>query len=112
MEENNKPEFGTRETGMFVPDGFFAEFQKELEKKIDQKNQRHITIRRWSIAASIGLLLSLTPIVWNAVDKEPTSQIQETEMLADIETEDMNTEDILTSTITDLDIYEYFYADL
>lgn len=112
MEENNKPEFGTRETGMFVPDGFFAEFQKELEKKIDQKTQRHITIRRWSIAASICLLLSLTPIAWNAFNNESVSQAPESELLAETETEDMNAEDILTSTITDLDIYEYFYADL
>lgn len=111
MEENNKPEFGTRNTGMFVPEGFFAEFHKDLERQIDQKEQRSITIRRWSIAASICLILGLIPFAWNLFDKEATAGPQPV-MIAETEVEDMNSEEIFTSTISDYDIYEYFYADL
>lgn len=112
MQTNNKPEFGTRETGMYVPEGFFAEFQKNLEKQIDKKVQRHIIVRRWSIAASICLILGLMAFTWNLFDRQ--SAVPQTELLAEspVETEDLNTEEIFTSTISDYDIYEYFYADL
>ena len=113
MEENNKPEFGTRETGMFVPEGFFAGFQKNLEEKIDQKVQRHITIRRWSIAASICLLLGLAPVAYSIFNDEPAAQQTEPEVTyAEVESEDINTEEIMYSIVSDLDIYENFYADL
>lgn len=113
MEENNKPEFGTRETGMFVPDGFFAEFQKDLEKKIDQKVHRHIIIQRWSIAASICILVGLIPAVCHTLVN--SSQPSETVMVAEntVEaTEDFSSEELFVSTVSDYDIYETFYADL
>lgn len=118
MEENKRPEFGTRETGMFVPDGFFAEFQKNLEHKIDieaaKKAQRKISIRRWSIAASICLLLGLAPVAWNIFSKdnaEPQSQTADVYAETDYY-EDMNSDEIMVSVISDLDIYETFYANL
>lgn len=110
MEANKKPEFGTRETGMFVPDGFFAEFQKNLEQQIDKNVQRHILIRRWSIAASICLILGLTPLLWSISDNK--SQNPQPELLTETSVEDLNSEEIFTSTISEYDIYEYFYADL
>ena len=111
MEANKKPEFGTRETGMFVPEGFFADFQKNLEQQIDKPVQRHIPIRRWSIAASICLILGLTPLLWH-IANHPTENPQSELLSETISSEDLNSEEIFTSTISDYDIYEYFYADL
>lgn len=115
MEENKKPEFGTRETGMFVPDGFFAEFQKDLEKKIDQKVRRHILIQRWSIAASIALIVGLIPAVSHVLVK--SSQPQEAVVMAEntiqVEAEeDFSSEEMVTYCVSDYDIYETFYAGL
>ena len=113
MEENNKPEFGTRETGMYVPAGFFIEFQKDLESKIDKKVQRHIAIRRWSIAASICLLLGLAPVAWQFFSSPSNPQQPASEIYAETDIyEDFDSEEIMVSAISDLDIYEYFYADL
>lgn len=128
MEENKRPEFGTKETGMFVPDGFFADFQKNLEMKIDEMEaqkigvetveeepmigkQKRFTLRQWSIAASICVLLGLIPFAWNMFKTEPTVS-EEEEFIAEVVTEDLDSEEIMVSTISDMDIYEYFYADL
>lgn len=109
----NKPEFGTRNTGMYVPDDFFQKFQTELEKKIDEKAQKRLSIRRWSIAASICLLIGLAPVAWIIFGSEGnTSIVTEGEMYAEAESEDINTDDIMVTAISDYDIYEYFYADL
>ncbi len=111
MEVSKKPEFGTRETGMFVPEGFFADFQKNLEQQIDKKVHRYTLVRRWSIAASICLILGLTPLFWNVADSN--SETTQPELLSESSSvDDLNSEEIFTSTISDYDIYEYFYADL
>lgn len=120
MNELNKKEFGTRNTGMFVPEGFFEEFQKNLEKQIDlvesKRNRRHILLRRWSVAASVCLLIGLTPLAWKFFSN-PSQEQPRPVSIAEFEAEvepvmDINTEEIMVSTISDLDIYENFYANL
>lgn len=118
-------EFDIKETGMFVPDGFFDKFQKELEAKIDQQEaeklkikaaKKQLSIRRWSIAACACLIIGLSPVVWHFMKEPSAAQSEIIDPLysqvdysdSDIESED----EIMVSMISDMDIYENFYAEL
>lgn len=123
-------EFDIEETGMFVPKGFFDKFQEELEAKIDQMEaekldiiaakkrqeaaEKKLLLRRWSIAACTALLIGISPFVWKLMNQQTSSPeasniaMVETTQSSDIESED----EMMVFMVSDLDIYEYFYADL
>ena len=123
-------EFDIEETGMFVPKGFFDKFQEELEAKIDQMEaekldiiaakkrqeaaEKKLLLRRWSIAACTALLIGISPFVWKFMNQQPSSPeasniaMVETTQSSDIESED----EMMVFMVSDLDIYENFYADL
>ena len=124
-------EFDIKETGMFVHEGFFDKFQKELEAKIDEQEaqkldilkakraaeeRRSIMARRWAIAACACVLIGMAPFAWIYFDnssnpQEPVSVHEGLAQLETIET-DMESDEIMGCMISDLDIYENFYADL
>lgn len=132
MKQFEEPNFGTRQTGMFVPEGFFAEFQSKLEAKIDsetehteqdvpaicehptvwQKYRRMVT--RWSVAACVCLIVGLFGIfAWQSADtNEPvqTAQTDSSKSMDEIEMNELEREDYMLASLTDYDIYEYFYA--
>lgn len=123
-------EFDIEETGMFVPKGFFDKFQEELEAKIDQMEaekldiiaakkrqeaaEKKLLLRRWSIAACAALLIGISPFVWKFMNQQIASPevnnlaIVESTQASDIESED----EMMVFMVSDLDIYENFYADL
>ena len=129
-------EFDVKETGMFVPEGFFDKFQKELEEKIDQQEaqkldilaakkraeeakkatERRLRIQHWSIAACACLLIGLASFAWFNFDASQTTHesvaVPMEVAQADNFVSDIDSEDIVVSMVSDLDIYENFYADL
>lgn len=123
-------EFDIEETGMFVPKGFFDKFQEELEAKIDQmeaekldiiaakKRQeaadKKLLLRRWSIAACTALLIGISPFVWKFMNQQNASpEVNNLAMVESTQASDIESEDeMMVFMVSDLDIYENFYADL
>lgn len=123
-------EFDIEETGMFVPKGFFDKFQEELEAKIDQMEaekldiiaakkrqeaaEKKLLLRRWSIAACTALLIGISPFVWKFMNQQATSpEASNIAMVESTQTSDIESEDeMMVFMVSDLDIYENFYADL
>lgn len=123
-------EFDIEETGMFVPKGFFDKFQEELEAKIDQieaekldiiaakKRQeaaeKKLLLRRWSIAACTALLIGISPFVWKFMNQQNASpEVSNLAMVESTQASDIESEDeMMVFMVSDLDIYENFYADL
>ncbi len=123
-------EFDIEETGMFVPKGFFDKFQEELEAKIDQMEaekldiiaakkrqeaaEKKLLLRRWSIAACTALLIGISPFVWKFMNQQTASpEISNLAMVESTQASDIESEDeMMVFMVSDLDIYENFYADL
>lgn len=123
-------EFDIEETGMFVPKGFFDKFQEELEAKIDQMEaekldiiaakkrqeaaEKKLLLRRWSIAACTALLIGISPFVWKFMNQQNASpEISNLTMVESTQASDIESEDeMMVFMVSDLDIYENFYADL
>lgn len=123
-------EFDIEETGMFVPKGFFDKFQEELEAKIDQMEaekldiiaakkrqeaaEKKLLLRRWSIAACTALLIGISPFVWKFMNQQNASpEISNLAMVESTQASDIESEDeMMVFMVSDLDIYENFYADL
>lgn len=123
-------EFDIEETGMFVPKGFFDKFQEELEAKIDQMEaekldiiaakkrqeaaEKKLLLRRWSIAACTALLIGISPFVWKFMNQQTSSpEVSNIAMVESTQASDIESEDeMMVFMVSDLDIYENFYADL
>ena len=123
-------EFDIEETGMFVPKGFFDKFQEELEAKIDQMEaekldiiaakkrqeaaEKKLLLRRWSIAACTALLIGISPFVWKFMNQQNASpEVNNLAMVESTQASDIESEDeMMVFMVSDLDIYENFYADL
>lgn len=123
-------EFDIEETGMFVPKGFFDKFQEELEAKIDQMEaekldiiaakkrqeaaEKKLLLRRWSIAACTALLIGISPFVWKFLNQRTASpEVNNLAMVESAQASDIESEDeMMVFMVSDLDIYENFYADL
>lgn len=123
-------EFDIEETGMFVPKGFFDKFQEELEAKIDQMEaekldiiaakkrqeaaEKKLLLRRWSIAACTALLIGISPFVWKFMNQQTSSpEVSNLAMVESTQASDIESEDeMMVFMVSDLDIYENFYADL
>lgn len=123
-------EFDIEETGMFVPKGFFDKFQEELEAKIDQMEAEKLDIiaakkrqeaaekksllRHWSIAACTALLIGISPFVWKFMNQQTSSpEVSNLAMVESTQASDIESEDeMMVFMVSDLDIYENFYADL
>ena len=127
MNDWKEPDFGTRETGMKVPDGFFADFQQSLELKIDElearkvreeapsilSEQQHRSHRLpwWSVAASVALIAGL--FVWFNPAKTTDPNAPESYMPvaeAMVENSDLS-ESMMLASLSDYDIYEALYAE-
>lgn len=122
-----EPDFGTRETGMKVPEGFFADFQQSLELKIDeiearkakeeapsirpeqQSRDRHLPW--WSVAASVALIVGL--FAWFNPTKTTVADVPDSNrMTAEVSGESSDlSESMMLASLSDYDIYEALYTE-
>lgn len=119
-----EPDFGTHETGMKVPEGFFEGFRKNLELKIDEfeagkARQEAPAIRPasrripwWSVAASVALIAGL--FAWFSPRATSPAGPADTNMPAiaeaNTETTDLS-ESMMLASLSDYDIYEALYVE-
>lgn len=110
-----------RRVGMTVPEGFFAEMQRRVEAEIDRTEHiaRLRRLRRWSVAASVALIVGLFTLAlgrWDTehpVAAEPAVATAALLPSADVEAAEGETDDdMLLARLSDYDIYEAFFADL
>ena len=109
---------------MKVPEGFFSDFQKNLELKIDEfearkAHQEAPAIRPasrylpwWSVAASVALIVGL--FAW--LSPRPTSPAgpegANMPSLAETSTETTDlSESMMLASLSDYDIYEALYVE-
>lgn len=115
--------------GMIVPNRFFADFQTEMERKIDRYeaggNVRHTVGRRskrslsigrrimlWSsVAACTSLLIGLFPFMRSVVDD---GEMNGGPMAAEATAADwqfQEVQDMMLATVSDYDIYMNYYYE-
>ena len=113
------------QAGMTVPEGFFEQFQQQLEAKIDtleavrQAPVVEMPVRRnswltgWSAAACVVLLIGLGFGVYQwigegslATDTDP--QMAKTES---VESEEAEMEEMMIRSVNDFELYD-FYCEL
>lgn len=110
-----------RPTGMTVPEGFFDNFQQAMEQQIDayeaaRRPKVHRTLRLkfvlWvSAAACLGLLVGLAlPKLYDAATLSIDAPAADEYAEADgIETQEQLEQDVMLASLSDYDIFEYYY---
>lgn len=115
-----------RMTGMTVPEGFFAEFDKRIEAAIDAEEQRKLSIpvkdaehkievpvptqsndfrRLWmGLAACVVVALCTLPFLRNTVEVE-TAQV---ETLAEMDEAPTQQDEYLCSSLSDFDMFDLY----
>lgn len=118
-----------RQAGMTVPEGFFEQFQQRIEAEIDRQEktapvigkkeeapmpvigQRRSLILRWSVAASVVVLLGIGFMAYRMVDA-PVQVTDETLLANSFENYYENDEqDLVMDAVSDFDLYD-LYCDL
>lgn len=118
-----EPQKRTR-AGMTVPEGFFEQFQKQMEAKIDtleavkQMPVVEMPVRRawklpkWSVAAAIALLMGVGFVAYSLVfDTMPADEASSTIAQAEAGEEEYSMEDMVMRSVNDYELYE-LYCDL
>lgn len=129
MERIKNTKAAKRYPGMVVPDHFFADFQAEMERKIDRyeagkrtrpvtgRSRRHLSIGRRlmllsSVAACACLLIGLFPLMRSVVDNgggDGGAMVADTGM-SDLQYQEV--QDMMLATVSDYDIYmDYYYEE-
>lgn len=116
-----KFEAGKRQqAGMTVPEGFFEQFQLQLEAKIDEmeeskqevpviemSSQKSNWIARWSIAACAVVLIGVGAFVMTSTPDESLEDVQVAAQ-ADKDVEQSDMEEMMMHSVNDYDLYEYY----
>lgn len=107
------------QAGMTVPEGFFENFQKNLELEIDRQQapepvigQRKTLLQRWSVAASIVVLAVLGISLYNYLES-PVATETEVALANNLEeeTDTFDQEEMLIGAMSDYELYD-LYCDL
>lgn len=125
MKDLNEIKFDPKkrtQAGMTVPEGFFEQFQQQLEAKIDTlealkaKAPAEVTlpkkndyrIFRWSIAASVAILIGIGVYVFysnhSADYQQEESSFAQTESLD----EECSVEDMVMRSVNDFELYDLY----
>ncbi|MEG1617840.1 MAG: hypothetical protein RR202_13610 [Bacteroidales bacterium] len=120
MDKNNEiKDFGTRETGFKVPQGYFEEFEKRMDSLIDEaqkedRTQEHLApvvsfsarVKPWMYMAAMMIsfvVLFRIFIAPEARDERAVLQARSEEQIV--------LEDALYASVSDYDLYEYLYPE-
>ncbi|MCR5394651.1 MAG: hypothetical protein K6E86_04590 [Bacteroidales bacterium] len=113
------------QAGMSVPDGFFEQFQQQLEAKIDtleavkqspvipmpqQSNTRRLM--RWAVAACAVVVISIGALTYFQMQDDssviPAPQTAAIEQAVDSVEEEYNMEDMVMRSVNDFELYELY----
>ncbi len=113
FEENKRSQ-----AGMTVPEGFFEQFQQQLEAKIDtleavkpapvvEMPRRSFTLfSRWAIAACCTLIIGIGAII--AFNANPgDASVESAEVVASQE-EETEMEEMIIRSVNDFELYDYY----
>ncbi|MEG1586511.1 MAG: hypothetical protein RR346_06515 [Bacteroidales bacterium] len=113
-EEKEIMDFGTRKTGMKVPDGYFPDFNDRMNLLIDQLPQEEVLapkvslwtkVKPWMYLAAmfVSFVVVFRVLIGPVSDAERTAQAKQAEEQALVE-------DAFYASVSDYDVYEYLYA--
>lgn len=113
-EEKEILDFGTRKTGMQVPDGYFADFNSRMEGLIDAlpveekfapKVSLWTKVKPWMYMAAmfVSFVVVFRVLIGPVTTAERMASAKQAEEQALIE-------DALFASVSDYDVYEYLYA--
>ena len=125
MKDLNEIKFDSKkrtQAGMTVPEGFFEQFQQQLEAKIDTlealKTPAEVTlpkksdyrIFRWSIAASVAILIGIGVYVFTSNHSADYLPSQEESSFAQTESqeEEYSMEDMVMRSVNDFELYDLY----
>lgn len=114
-----------QQAGMTVPEGFFENFQKDLEAKIDaleasknnksqapvvQMNTSSRRFYRWIAAACVVFVVGFSFTLFNVEDSSLLNQDSGADQIAQTESVDEigEIEDLVVGSISDYDLYDYY----
>lgn len=113
MSDNEIKFFGEKETGMKVPDGYFADFSNRMETLIDEVSHEEApkvslwtTVKPWIYLAA--MFVSFVVVFKVFIGPESA---EERSMLAAQAEEQALVEETIYASVSDYDVYEYMYAD-
>ena len=107
------------QAGMTVPEGFFEQFQQQLEAKIDTleavKNPSVGTVQpkndyrifRWSIAASVAFLIGIGVYAFYSNDSADMPSQEELAQSESLE-EECSVEDMVMRSVNDFELYDLY----
>lgn len=114
MKENTEiKDFGTRNTGMKVPEGYFDDFSRRMEVLIDREETHAAPavslwakVKPWMYMAAtfVAFVVMFRILINPTVNEERNAQMAALE-------EQAVYEDVLYASVSDYDIYEYLFAD-
>lgn len=116
-EEQEIKDFGTKDTGMRVPDGYFADFAGRMDALIDALPEQPATVE----APKVSLWMKVKPWMYLAamfvsfvvVFRVFIGPVSTSERIASANQaeEQALVEDAIYASVSDYDLYEYMYAE-
>ncbi len=108
-----------RKAGMTVPEGFFEQFQQQLEAKIDtleavkpapvvEMPRRNTFTLRAMIAASVVALVALGIGTYYLLADDPWEDFDTQFAKIDSVADGSEMEDVVVGSVNDYDLYEYY----
>jgi len=120
LDEIKFPETKRQQAGMSVPDGFFEQFQQQLEAKIDtleavrqapvvEMPARSRWLKGWAIAACAMLIVGIGLGIGLMTGDEPSATTTEQQMAQGENSDEENEmEDMMLRSVNDFELYEYY----
>ena len=120
LDEIKFPETKRQQAGMSVPDGFFEQFQQQLEAKIDtleavrqapvvEMPARSRWLKGWAIAACAMLIVGIGIGIGLMTGDEPSATTTEQQMAQGENSDEENEmEDMMLRSVNDFELYEYY----
>jgi len=115
FEENKR-----HQAGMTVPEGFFEQFQLQLEAKIDtleavkpapiiEMHKRTSTqIISWAVAACCTLVVGIGAYLMFQNDEQANSSAESAEVVASQNEVESEMEDMIIRSVNDFELYDYY----
>ena len=119
MKDEVTKDFGTRQTGMKVPEGYFADFASRMDMLIDAEEEQAGKAEE-TLAPKVSLWTMVKPWVYMAAMFASfavmfrvlmvNEEASEEQLLAAQTEEQAIVDDMIYGAVSDYDLFEYMYA--